>query len=366
MFTAWPKPTALGDLSKCSEHSTPRRAPIFGSQKFSCLCAWNNKSFGRRPPNEHSSDAQSPRTHFPRLTSFITVVAIFKPTANPHKLIPPMKRLLLITLTAISLHLNVFGAVPAGAQLFYYGTTEKVTLNVPGNKIIVKFSPNAEVKDRLRKLQQFGKAENLDSQVFVITLREAKSLRPSLEALIKESDVISANPIYTTNDKQEMGVTDEICLEFNKEVKDGDKRQLLKKFNAVEVARTKPWEKFFTIVTVGKEQNALEVANRIKESGLVKFAHPNFYAVTVKHSFFPNDPFFPNQFYLNNPGQATNDGHVGTPDADIDAPEAWDITKGVSTITVAVIDEGVELTNTDLPAARLTIVNGCNFAGGNA
>jgi subtilisin family serine protease len=260
----------------------------------------------------------------------------------------------------------VFGAVPPGAQLFYYGTTDKVTLNVPGNKIIVKFSPNGEVTNRLRKLQQIGKAENLDSQVFVITLRDTKSLRPALETLIKESDVISANPIYTTNDKQEMGVTDEICLEFNKEVKDGDRRELLKKFNAVEVAREKPWEKFFTVVTVGKEQNALEVANRIKESGLVKFSHPNFYAMTVKHSFLPNDTFFPNQFYLNNTGQATNDGHVGTPDADIDAPEAWDITKGVSTITVAVIDEGVELTNSDLPAARLTIVNGSNFAGGNA
>lgn len=277
-----------------------------------------------------------------------------------------MKKLLITTLIAISPYLYVLAAAPQNVELFYYGTTEKVTLTALRTKIIVKVSPKGEVKDTLRQLQQFGKAENLDTQVFVITLRDTKSMGASLQTLIKASDVISANPIYTTNDKQEMGVTDEICLEFNKEVKDSDKRQLLNTFKAVEVERSKPWEKFFTIITVGKEQNALEVANRIKESGLVKFAHPNFYAITVKHSVFPNDAFFPNQFYLNNTGQATNDGHVGTPDADIDAPEAWDITKGVSTITVAVIDEGVELTNADLPAARLTIVNGSNFAAGNA
>jgi subtilisin family serine protease len=251
------------------------------------------------------------------------------------------------------------------SELFYYGTTEKVMLSVPGNKIIVKYAPEAKSENVLRKLEQFGKAEKAYDQVFIITLQDPKSLEKSLETLKKDNDVISANPIYITRDKQEMGVTDEICLEFNNEVKDNEKKNLLNNFKAVEVSRTQPWEKYFTIISVGKDQNALEVANRIKESGLVKFAHPNFYAMTYKHSFFPNDESFPRQFYLHNTGQATNDGHFGTPDADIDAPEAWDITKGVNTITIAVIDEGVERTNNDLPAARLTILNGSNFAGGN-
>ena len=251
-------------------------------------------------------------------------------------------------------------------ELFYYGTTEKVMLSVPGNKIIVKFSPEMDMKDILQKLEPYGKEEGVYEQVFIVTLRDPEGLEKSLENLKKDDGVISANPVYLTNDKQEMGVTDEICLQFNKEANDNEKKEMLDKFKAVELSRTQPWEKYFAIISVGKDWNALEVANNIKESGLVNFAHPNFYARTYMHSFFPNDEFFPNQFYLHNTGQATNDGHFGTADADIDAPEAWDISRGANTITIAVIDEGVELSNNDLPVARLTVLNGSNFAAGNA
>lgn len=58
----------------------------------------------------------------------------------------------------------------------------------------------------------------------------------------------------------------------------------------------------------------------------------------------PDDPLYANwQWNLNNTGQSG-----GTPDADIDAPEAWDITTGSHEIIIAVLDSGVDLEHPDL------------------
>jgi subtilisin family serine protease len=57
----------------------------------------------------------------------------------------------------------------------------------------------------------------------------------------------------------------------------------------------------------------------------------------------PNDPFFSEQWSLNNSGQIG-----GTPGADINAKGAWDISTGSDSIVVAVIDTGVLYTHSDL------------------
>ncbi|MDA0162131.1 S8 family serine peptidase [Solirubrobacter ginsenosidimutans] len=58
-----------------------------------------------------------------------------------------------------------------------------------------------------------------------------------------------------------------------------------------------------------------------------------------------NDPQFVNQWGLSNVGQTV--WTAGTPDADIDGPEAWATTRGAGA-TVAVVDTGVETTHPDL------------------
>jgi len=67
---------------------------------------------------------------------------------------------------------------------------------------------------------------------------------------------------------------------------------------------------------------------------------PNF---VVWAGVMPNDTQFSNMWALNNTGQTG-----GTVDADIDAPEAWDITTGDGSVVVAVIDTGIDYTHPDL------------------
>ncbi len=65
---------------------------------------------------------------------------------------------------------------------------------------------------------------------------------------------------------------------------------------------------------------------------------------------FPNDEYFSEQWYLHNTGQICLYGTGGTPNADINAPEAWEITTGDPNIIVAVPDTGVDSNHPDLVA----------------
>ena len=72
-----------------------------------------------------------------------------------------------------------------------------------------------------------------------------------------------------------------------------------------------------------------------------KYIEPDYTITTA--ATIPNDPSFGQLWGLNNTGQSG-----GTPDADIDAPEAWDIQKGNPNLVIGVIDTGVDYNHTDL------------------
>ncbi|MBI3468724.1 MAG: S8 family serine peptidase, partial [Planctomycetes bacterium] len=78
----------------------------------------------------------------------------------------------------------------------------------------------------------------------------------------------------------------------------------------------------------------------LQSNPAIAFFEPNFVVTTAQ---FPNDDRFSELWGLNNTGQTG-----GTFDADIDAPEAWDISTGSAEIVVGVIDTGVDYTHPDL------------------
>ena len=79
---------------------------------------------------------------------------------------------------------------------------------------------------------------------------------------------------------------------------------------------------------------------RFNLSDRVDYAEPNY-----KYKLFlaPNDPSYAQQWALDNMGQTG-----GLEDADIDAPEAWDLNTGNSEIIVAVADTGIDYSHPDL------------------
>lgn len=98
----------------------------------------------------------------------------------------------------------------------------------------------------------------------------------------------------------------------------------------------------------GQTQPAERVGEAVaayRASGLVAWAEPDYVARAA--AVLPSDPYFQNgtQWYLNNYGQ-----NGGLPDADLDAPEAWDVQRSATAVVVAIIDSGVRPTHEDLAA----------------
>ena len=81
--------------------------------------------------------------------------------------------------------------------------------------------------------------------------------------------------------------------------------------------------------------------------GTVMYAEPNFTYHVADTT--PNDPFFPQQWYLHNTGQGIPGVlNPGVPQADINIQGVWDTTQGNSNEVVAVIDTGIDVNHPDL------------------
>lgn len=244
-------------------------------------------------------------------------------------------------------------------QRFYYAYNEKIYLNELDNKLIVRYKHSKKSdKGQISLTVELAEKqfEWKDDSTCIITLAASEKIRFK-EKIHKQTDVKTCNPVYAISTGLEMGVTDEIVVRFHDNVTQKDIVNLHKKLR-VEVVKTTD---IYQLIKIPAGSDALEIANQYQESGLTRFSHPNFICEVEHYQVFPNDPYFVNQFSLYNTGQVFTDGHAGTPDADIDAPEAWSITQGNNSIVVAVIDEGVTPNHPDLPNVRQVRLNGSNF-----
>jgi len=247
---------------------------------------------------------------------------------------------------------------------FYYAFEEKVQIDQITNKLLVK------KKTILKKsyfeesiIQLFGgvKIEWFSSDISIIELKDLKNKEEKIKSLLTDDEVISVRNVYKINDNLEFGFTNEIIIKFKDEIKESEREEILKTFN-FNISKT---TKIYESVIISKYEDILEVANRLYESGKFVFAYPNIICKMELSSTIPNDPYFQYQVTCHNTGQTFN-GHTGTYDADIDAPEAWDITTGNSNIIIAVIDEGVTSNHPDLPNTRQIRLDGSNFGLGSA
>lgn len=94
-------------------------------------------------------------------------------------------------------------------------------------------------------------------------------------------------------------------------------------------------------LTPNAQENPVKIANRLIGHPAVLTAEPNIVMPKEPH-YRPSDPFYPKQWYL------YHTGGVGlASNSHIDAEKAWDITRGVRSVVVAIADDAVDINHPD-------------------
>jgi len=105
------------------------------------------------------------------------------------------------------------------------------------------------------------------------------------------------------------------------------------------------------VLTFSSSTDLQEALAALAADSTIEYAEPDFVGYGAGA---PDDERFGLQWGLHNTGQSG-----GEPDADVDAPEAWDISTGAASTVLAIIDTGIDLDHPDLAGK---VVTGWDFA----
>lgn len=251
----------------------------------------------------------------------------------------------------------VFGAKSAPDDLYFYtgGNGEtRVPLTASNEMISVRFRPGISPEvARATLLATPGISSSAGATIF--TERNSayvaidgnpgiEQVRAIARQLENEASVVYAQPVYF-HETERFGGTNRFIIKFNDLLTIREAGGMLALFDLQIVRQLASGPNTFVVeVPKSAELDAVEYSNLFIEyfREVTDYSNPDFVLDRVT-TFTPNDTLYPNQWHLNSTGQSG-----AKVNADIDAPEAWDITKGLNTTVIAVIDEGMDLAHEDL------------------
>ncbi|MBS4175955.1 S8 family serine peptidase [Lederbergia citrea] len=162
----------------------------------------------------------------------------------------------------------------------------------------------------------------------------------SAEEIQVEPEISKFSTNILFDDKQEYK-RNELIVKFKSSVTSSQKKKILQNIKGKEVSQLLNGE--FSLVSVPDSPKLVTIAEKLLKNKEVEFVEPNY---EITKAYTPSDPGYKSQWHLKK----------------IQAPKAWDITKGSSAIKVAVIDTGVQTNHPDLKGK---IVSAKNITGGS-
>jgi hypothetical protein len=234
-----------------------------------------------------------------------------------------------LTLLFLSFLLFTSTSLMTQQDSYYWSSNQKHSLQEDRNHVSISVS-SANVDVVKSKIQAAYSVRNIN------LLRSASGLlivfsqnAPSLESLIRSNPEIEAAAYgqRLVGEGPPVFLTGEILLQ----PKEGmEIHEILRLISGEYLSYEATKYDTYTI-RIKDWQKVISLANKIYESDLVRYSHPNFIAAIERYQVTPTDPLYVQQYYLN---QGNN--------IDINAPQAWQLSRGLNQVRVAVIDDGVE------------------------
>ena len=215
------------------------------------------------------------------------------------------------------------------AQSYYLCQGKKVNLKIDSTMYAVQTNIN-----------------NYDKQLLVLDIKqqngEIKFFQKIMDDLyLVEGEIpISGeynyfSNVYLNNDNKIVIIVPRIIVMF----KDDKASQLvLDNYKNTLIKDKGSKQKYVFNLIVSSSKEVLELVSEIDSREDVIWCEPVFYS-----EYSLNNTLYTQQYYLNNTGQ-----NGGTAGIDINVEPAWSITNGSSSVTVAVIDDGVERNHEDI------------------
>ena len=150
-------------------------------------------------------------------------------------------------------------------------------------------------------------------------------------------------------DPDKLFLTDRLIVRFQEGQAAGEIEEVLKGAGAIAWKSMRgPPNLFSASFPPDQISRIPAIAWNLSQLPAVRYAEPNWLCLLKPSAA---DPFFPQQWALENTGQSLCDPVPNiVPDSDVDAAAAWEFTRGDPNILVCVLDNGVEWDHPDLAA----------------
>jgi subtilisin family serine protease len=226
---------------------------------------------------------------------------------------------------------------------------KRLTFSPKKDEVVATFKPQQTrtANDVMRSTSlAISQGINVERGFAVFQVPQSQNLKTAVDSLSDQPQIANTIPVMVDQE----GLTryflpDEFTVQFKTGVTKEQANRIIKsKGSYIVVQQRTPG--YYTLA-VPKGRGLFETLRTFSNLKEVAFAEPSEAGFNDALVYIPDDPDFSRLWGLHNTGQTVNQV-VGTIDADIDAVEAWDLTRGDPDVIVAVVDTGADLDHPDL------------------